>query len=174
MNNYANAGHAISVLSNVLTSTNNERERMSAILDRYHSEFSTERRLRLEVEAENAKLLALLDTKNAEVSALSDKNVSLENEVKMMVSAIELASQKMRDNERIITESVARISNDFPKEFSLDSALPLVNGDEVNMTPLPDPVGEQLKEKFDAIESELTAAINSRVLEVCNTNVGAD
>jgi len=160
--NTTNAGHAIAVLSSVLTSANNERERMAAILDRYHSEFSIERRLRSEAEAENARLLALLDTKSAEVAALSDKSASLEREVKMMVSAIEVAGQQMRDNERMITECIGRITHDFPDDFPVDYAAPVIQADEVGLSPLADPVGDELKEQFSAIENEIIAAINSR------------
>lgn len=155
------AGHAISVLSNVLNSANSERERMASILERCHSEFSIERQLRAEAEAEVERLRTELDTKNAEVAALRDRNTSLEREVKVMVSAIEVAGEQIRENGKMITDSIDRISSGLPDHVS-----------DINIAAFPvedpapvlarDPVGDSIADQFSALEREIAAAISSR------------
>lgn len=160
-NGNTGAGHAISVLSNVLNSANSERERMAAILERCHSEFAIERQLRAEAEAEVERLRMELDTKNAELSAVKDRNVSLEREVKVMVSAIEVAGEQIRENGKMITDSIDRISSGLPGHVSdIDiAAFPI---EEPVRTYVRDPVGDSIEDKFSAIEREIAAAISSR------------
>jgi chromosome segregation ATPase len=151
------ASHAISVLSTVLNNANNERERMARILGRYHAEFATERQARLDAEGEVARLQNLLDAKTSEVAALTDRNVSLEREVKIMVSAIEVAGEQIRENQRLITDSVGRISSDLPED--LETAENYVGDVHAQSPDLPT---DEIHHQFSSIERELLSLMGSR------------
>jgi predicted nucleic acid-binding Zn-ribbon protein len=111
------ASAAISTLNTVLKNAESERERMANLLSKYHTEFSHERQKRLDAEAEVVRLKDLLSAKTGEAVSLTERNATLEREVKIMVSAIEVAGEQIRDNQRAITDSVSVIANDFPLEF---------------------------------------------------------
>lgn len=113
-NNAVGMGHAISVLNDALVSAKSERERIAGVLGRFRSEFQTERDLRTRAEAEVARLQNLVDSLSSEVSLLRDANTCLEREARVMASAIEIAGDEIRANERKVAGILGHIANELP------------------------------------------------------------